>query len=296
MTGVKAALMRNVNVDAVNTAGWTPLHAAAAGGSTHVLRVLIRAKADITIRDCGGNLAAHEAARGGHLHCLEALSEAGVPLSEIRLSQTKGPAVRALVANATRSAAKAKLANEDDQQEEEATPVGYARQKQKSCGFWGPRRTPISCKLKRELLKEKRKRQETSVCTATGDEIPECELKSEQVLAEEPAQFSALPGDSIAEKEVTSRSYVETIRAVKRSSRMTRKARQMATRTAGTEVHAEEVQAHDENSDVVQEVDVFDCGHTTKLWSRHATAGFLALAESSDEESTTDTASDSKST
>jgi ankyrin repeat protein len=53
---VKAALMRGVDVDLTNTAGWTALHAAAAGGHTKILDVLLRADADINIRDRGGNL------------------------------------------------------------------------------------------------------------------------------------------------------------------------------------------------------------------------------------------------
>ena len=42
---VKAALMRGVDVDLTNTAGWTALHAAAAGGHTKILDVLLRAEA-----------------------------------------------------------------------------------------------------------------------------------------------------------------------------------------------------------------------------------------------------------
>jgi ankyrin repeat protein len=62
---VKAALMRGVDVDLTNTAGWTALHAAAAGGHTKILDVLLRADADINIRDRGGNLPV----RGGRHWC-----------------------------------------------------------------------------------------------------------------------------------------------------------------------------------------------------------------------------------
>mmetsp|Transcript_21213 Transcript_21213/g.44822 ORF Transcript_21213/g.44822 Transcript_21213/m.44822 type:complete len:95 (+) Transcript_21213:438-722(+) len=36
-------------------------------------------------------------------------------------------------------------------------PVGYARKQARSTAFWGPRRTPISCAIKKKILKEKRK-------------------------------------------------------------------------------------------------------------------------------------------
>jgi len=287
MTGVKAALLRNVSVDAVNTAGWSPLHAAAAGGNTHVLLALIRARADVTIRDRGGNLAAHEAARGGHLQCLEALSEAGVPLSEVRLSQTKGAAVRKLVTEATRSAAKAKVVNDNDEQEE-AVPVGYARQKQKSCAFWGPRRTPISCKLKRELLKEKRKHKDSPASCATADESLESPPADAQVLTDGSAQCFAMPADGVVEPAAVPRSYVDTVKAVKREARMSRRARRTASHAGANDVEVVEGEAADVNSNEDHQADSNASGNSASLGSGRVLKGFSVLAESSGEESTTD--------
>merc|ERR1711865_1254593 len=36
--------------------------------------------------------------------------------------------------------------------------VGYARKQAKSNAFFGPRRTPISCKIKKKIIKAKRKK------------------------------------------------------------------------------------------------------------------------------------------
>eukprot|EP00929_Paragymnodinium_shiwhaense_P063017 TRINITY_DN31514_c0_g1_i1.p1 TRINITY_DN31514_c0_g1~~TRINITY_DN31514_c0_g1_i1.p1 ORF type:complete len:348 (-),score=93.62 TRINITY_DN31514_c0_g1_i1:517-1560(-) len=260
MTGVKAALLRNVDVDCSNTAGWTPLHAAAAGGQAQVIRALLRAKADIGLRDRGGNLAAHEAARGGHLQCLEVLQDAGVDLSNIRLSQTKGTAVRALVQEATRKAAKVPEAGETAEGD---GPVGYARQKQKSCAFWGPRRTPISNKIKREILKEKRKKQEEGADASgpveaapdgeedhddddadTADEQPREQQeppdpaiatrgRSESNAAAEQATVAEHDLEQQSEpyrETLLPQSYKETVRAIKQQARVSRKARQAAKR------------------------------------------------------------------
>jgi len=147
LTGVKAALARDVDVDLVNTAGWTAAHAAAAGGHTKVISVLLRAKADINIRDRGGNLPLHEACKNGHAAAARALVAAGANLEDVRLSQTKGSEVRTLVVDAIRAAGR----DPDAEQ-----PVGYARAQVKSTAFWGPRRTPISCKLKKQIMQNKR--------------------------------------------------------------------------------------------------------------------------------------------
>ena len=146
------ALARGVDVNMVNIAGWTAAHAAASTGQVRVLGALLRAGADITIRDRGGNLPLHEAARNGHAHAVEALVNAGAKLEDVRLSQTKGSAVRAMVIAAYRRAGKP-----DDGDDELAAAVGRDRKQVKSNAF-GPRRAPISCKIKREILKRRRAR------------------------------------------------------------------------------------------------------------------------------------------
>ena len=42
LTGIKAALARGVDVNMKNTVGWTPAHAAAAGGHCKALRLHVR--------------------------------------------------------------------------------------------------------------------------------------------------------------------------------------------------------------------------------------------------------------
>jgi len=97
------------------------------GGHTKILGLLIDKGADVlTIRDRGGNLPIHEACKGGHASAVKVLVRAGSSLEAVRLSQTKGAEVRALVMNATRA-----------RDEEAPAPVGYARKQVKSNAFFG---------------------------------------------------------------------------------------------------------------------------------------------------------------
>lgn len=153
LTGLRAALSRGVCPNIVNTVGWSPCHAAAAGGHTKILRLLAKSSADFTITDNGGNTAAHCAAKNGHVHVLRVLSdELGVDITNVRLSHVKGKATREYIIEAYRKAGKKSVDEEDDVQ----APVGYARKQAKSNAFFGPRRTPISTKIKKRIIKEKR--------------------------------------------------------------------------------------------------------------------------------------------
>ena len=152
MTGLRAALHRGVDVNLTNTVGWTACHAAAAGGSTKALRHLIaKHGADLTIADRGGSLPCHHAAKNGHVHALRLLQEFGDDITKVRLSQCKGKAVRDEVIQAYRKVNK----NEYDSADEDKI-VGYERKQSKSTAFWGPRRTPISAKIKKKIIKSKR--------------------------------------------------------------------------------------------------------------------------------------------
>eukprot|EP00985_Skeletonema_marinoi_P022616 scaffold14536_cov116-Skeletonema_marinoi.AAC.1 len=82
MSGLRAALSRGVCPNMSNTVGWTPSHAAAAGGHTKALRLLAKSGADFTIADIGGNLPAHQAAKNGHVHALRVLSEHGADITK----------------------------------------------------------------------------------------------------------------------------------------------------------------------------------------------------------------------
>jgi len=218
LTGVKAALARGVDVDLVNTAGWTAAHAAAAGGHAKVLSVLLRAGAALDIRDRGGNLALHEACKGGHASAVRVLVAApGSPgLETVRLSQTKGAEVRALVADALRAAGKdsnsvADRLNGDKSDTLES--VGYARKQVKSNAFFGPRRTPISCKLKKQLLQTKRqgRRQETENNVDTG-----VDAASDSVIGDlGHAAAASTPPPALSPAYPPATSWGETVRQIK---------------------------------------------------------------------------------
>eukprot|EP00536_Pseudo-nitzschia_multiseries_P009685 jgi/Psemu1/23997/gm1.23997_g len=213
MTGLKAAVARGVDVDMVNTVGWTPCHAAAAGGQTKALRYLVKTMgADLTILDRGGNLPVHHAAKNGHVHALRTLQELGADATKVRLSRAKGKAVRDLLAESYRKAGKN---HEDD--EEAVEPVGYARKQSKSTAFWGPRRTPISCAIKKKIIKDKRK------------------LKKEKARGESDVETKLFVGEG----ETTSQedglgepSYMETVQQIKRTRKQKRRQRQRSRKTA----------------------------------------------------------------
>mmetsp|Transcript_68204 Transcript_68204/g.192276 ORF Transcript_68204/g.192276 Transcript_68204/m.192276 type:complete len:319 (+) Transcript_68204:81-1037(+) len=169
LTGVKAALMRGgVGVNAQNIAGWTPLHAACAGGHGKVVGFLLRSGADVEARDAGGNTPAHEAAKSGSVQALEQLASAGARLEAVRLSQCRGQAARALVAEATRRAG-TDGGEQGDGDDGAAVSVGYERKQAKSNAFFGPRRTPISCKIKKQILHDRRARRQEGDAPVTGE-------------------------------------------------------------------------------------------------------------------------------
>jgi ankyrin repeat protein len=71
-------LSRGADKDAAATAtGWTPLHAASAGGHEETLQVLLGAGVPIDVRDAEGNTPLHLAAARGHEECSRMLIERG---------------------------------------------------------------------------------------------------------------------------------------------------------------------------------------------------------------------------
>ena len=218
VTGVKAALARGVDCNTVNIAGWSPCHAAASGGQVHILRLLIRHGADLSLRDRAGNQAVHQAALGGHVACLDELAKAGADLTAVRLSGCNGKAAREVVAAATRK--KASQGGASD----EGGPVGYARVQAKSNAFFGPRRQPISCKIRREILKRKRRERHESrqvrdagaVDAADGDAQAEGDVQ----------------GDPRASALGLERGYQDTVRAIKQTTKLSRGARRAKAREA----------------------------------------------------------------
>ena len=163
----------------------------------------------------------HEACKSGHAASALVLVRAGASLESVRLSQTKGPEVRSLVQNAIRAAGK----NPD-----EPEPVGYARKQAKSNAFFGPRRTPISCKIKKQLLQSKRLERARNTSEDEnpgravgdgGDHVEEEEEGGERSVHD--AHF-----------EPPAESYSETVRKIKahKASRRSARARR-ATDAAG---------------------------------------------------------------
>jgi hypothetical protein len=212
MTGLKAAVIRGVDVNMVNTVGWTACHAAAAGGQTKALRYLVKKMdADLSITDTGGNLAVHHAAKNGHVQALRTLQELGADVTKVRLSQAKGKAVRELVVESYRKVGKNELEDGDDDNLVEA--VGYGRKQSKSTAFWGPRRTPISCAIKKKIIKDKRKirKEKHKIKVKCDHERKELDKKEEITKKEEEG------GDEP--------SYLETVQQIKRRRKQKRRQR-----------------------------------------------------------------------
>lgn len=100
------------------------------------------------------------------------MATAGADISVIRLSQTKGQAVRDMVVEAY------KTAGDDGKAAEEAPAMGYNRKQVKSNAFYGPRKTPISGKLKKEILQRKNEaKREKKERNRMGDsEVPSADI------------------------------------------------------------------------------------------------------------------------
>ena len=276
MTGLKAAVVRGVDVNMVNTVGWTPLHAAAAGGQLKTLRYLVKKMdADLSITDKGGNLPVHHAAKNGHVHALRTLQELGADITKVRLSQAKGKAVRELLAESYRKANK----EEEDSDDDVAEAVGYARKQSKSTAFWGPRRTPISCAIKKKIIKDKRKlrkeKHKTKRECKGGTNVLDLESEKSKNEQEKDEQ----------ERGEQEPSYIETIQQIKRRRKQKRRQRQKL----HTNAHINEkedpfitngidryeiVDSDDEDSDVIDDDD--DVGF---LASRNGQFAALALRE-----------------
>ena len=232
-TGVKAALARGVDANACNIAGWTPSHAAAAGGQVHILRLLIRhGGVDLTLRDRAGNQAAHQAALGGHAACLEELARAGADLSAVRLSGCKGAAARDLVAAATRK--------RTPRDADEPPVVGYARAQARSNAFFGPRRQPISCKIRREILKRKRRERHEKARDGAGAETTDGGVDAD---GDVPGDADDRADDPRASALGLERGYRDTVRAIKQNTKLSRGARRAKARADSSDAALAEAAA-----------------------------------------------------
>lgn len=278
MCGLRAALSRGVCPNMSNTVGWTPSHAAAAGGHTKALRLLAKSGADFTIADRGGNLPAHQAAKNGHVHALQVLSEYGADITKVRLSQAKGSATRDFVIDAYKKAGK--VDGNDEADEEADAPVGYSRKQAKSTAFWGPRRTPISTKIKKKIIKEKRLKKKEKAAQKCDEES---EIRSQC--------FNDSDGDEIdvasdTDCNIEEPSYVETVRQIKRNKKLRRKQNQGRSRKESAQ-HVVVVEADDiisiSTADDIQVKDNCSSDDSTEVST--VANGFAALLLGEDSES-----------
>lgn len=201
MSGLKAAVTRGVCVDMKNTVGWTPCHSAAAGGSLKALRYLAKMDADILAVDNGGCTPAHQAAKNGQVQALRLLQDLGADITVVRLSHAKGKATRDLIIEAYKKADK----SAEIDVEHESEPVGYARKQVKSNAFFGPRRTPISTKIKKKIIKDNRLKKKQMSLSKEEDHLQE--------IFEDDTHHTVEPN------------YVETVRRIKRDKKRRQKAK-----------------------------------------------------------------------
>jgi len=90
-------------------------------------------------------------------------------------------------------------------------PAGYARKQAKSNAFFGPRRSPISTKIKKKIIKEKRLKQKQKKQVILNEETSSSE---EQVC---------LTVKDENDEAVEEPSYIETVRRIKRSKKQRQK-------------------------------------------------------------------------
>ena len=306
LTGLKAALSRGVDVNLPNTVGWTPAHAAAAGGQTKVLRFLAKNDADLEVADRGGDVPAHQAAKNGHVQALRVLQELGADVTRVRLSQAKGKAVREELIRAYQKAGRntankcnsGDVEDDDESEEEEEVAVGYARKQAKSTAFWGPRRQPISTKIKKKIIKEKRLKKKEKLERKCGNHVDEEDgndtadgSSNDAEIVEGPHEEPASAVDACEQQDA---SYIETVRKIKRNKKHRRRQQQMRQRQQKQDVVEESpVISDDETSkkDIQSEDSHYGTSSEDEEGrandaSRSAVNGFAALSlmDSSDSE------------
>ena len=110
---VRRLLSEGVPADLTNKVGWTPLHAAAAGGAERVLTLLCQRGVEIDPRCHAGRTPLMDAARHGHLACVKAVVKSGARVGLVdaaglrALDQAKGEAVRSWLSQRTPGGAEA---------------------------------------------------------------------------------------------------------------------------------------------------------------------------------------------
>ncbi len=204
-----------------------------------MLRILAKNGADLEVADRGGDLPAHQAAKNGHVHALLVLQELGVDITKVRLSQAKGKAVRDELIKAYQKAGRKTKgteggAGDEDgmESEEEEVAVGYARKQAKSTAFWGPRRQPISAKIKKKIIKEKRLKKREKLERKWGNNLQEEEDANDTAdgSSNDATEDVGPHEKAVSEEDATLQqeaSYIETVRNIKRNKKHRRRQQQM---------------------------------------------------------------------
>ena len=110
---VHRLLSEGVPADLTNKVGWTPLHAAAAGGAERVLTLLCQRGVEVDPRCHAKRTPLMDAARHGHLACVKAVVKSGARVGLVdaaglcALDQAKGEAVRSWLRHRTPGGAEA---------------------------------------------------------------------------------------------------------------------------------------------------------------------------------------------
>ena len=127
----------------------------------------------------------------------------------------------------------------EDSDNETNNVVGYARKQSKSTAFWGSRKTPISGKIKKKILKERRQKKQTKKSNNLDQdaeserEEENCkkmvDVASEQVVyanENKPCQQQGEQRDLSNSAIPVAASYQETVQSVKREQKSRRRQRQ----------------------------------------------------------------------
>lgn len=141
--------------------------------------------------------------------------------------------------------------NCDGEEDEDNAPVGYARKQAKSTAFWGPRRTPISTKIKKKIIKEKRlKKKEKQQSLLNDTESSEVTLSNNE---QNEQNDNGVVDDAVAlssDAEICEEpSYVETVRQIKRDKKA-RQLQKQGRKNQTSHEHILEEKVYNDNAEV----------------------------------------------
>ena len=179
---------------------------------------------------------------------------------------------------------------DDADSEEEIAPVGYARKQAKSTAFWGPRRQPISTKIKKKIIKEKRlKKKEKMERKWIHTECDGAGSTNESQEEDDEEESLSRAGEEISQaQDQHEASYIETVRNIKRNKKHRRRQQQM--RRQRNDQPSSDAEATENDNNLISESgssrSSSEDEEDTNDEPRSATNGFAALllTDSSDSE------------